>query len=68
MEGEVWRDVPSVPGVLVSSEGRVMLLPYRKLMHHGGERSYGGQPVRGVWNKPLPPASSRSAARGGFVT
>jgi hypothetical protein len=51
MEGEVWRDVPSVDGVLVSSEGRVMYFPHREPMPHGGERSYGGTPTFGVWNK-----------------
>ena len=49
--GEIWRDVPSVPGVLVSSEGRVMLTPYRGDMPHGGQRPYGGTPTFGVWNK-----------------
>jgi HNH endonuclease len=51
MNGEVRRDVPSVPGILMSSEGRVMYAPHRKPMPHGGERSYGGQPTFGVWNK-----------------
>lgn len=49
--GEIWRDVPSLPGVLVSSEGCVMIAPYRGPMPNGGERTYGGTPTFGVWNK-----------------
>jgi hypothetical protein len=51
MTGEVWRDVPSVPGVLVSSEGRVMHTPHREPAPHGATRPYGGTPHFGVWNK-----------------
>jgi HNH endonuclease len=51
VDGEIWRDVPSVPGILVSSEGRVMHTPYRGPMPKGGDRPYGGQPTFGVWNK-----------------
>jgi HNH endonuclease len=40
-----------VPGILVSSEGRVMYTPHREPMPHGGARPYGGQPTFGVWNK-----------------
>jgi hypothetical protein len=49
--GEIWRDVPSVRGMLASSEGRVMIAPYRGPMPNGGERPYGGTPTFGVWNK-----------------
>jgi hypothetical protein len=50
--GEVWRDVPNVPEILVSSEGRVMHVPHRGTMpRNRGERPYGGVPTFGVWNK-----------------
>ena len=49
--GEIWREVPSVPQLLVSTEGRVMVKPYYRDQPNGGKRSYGGQPHFGVWNK-----------------
>lgn len=51
MIGETWREVPSLPVMLVSSEGRVMVKPYRASMPKGGKRCYGGEPHFGVWNK-----------------
>ncbi|MBX9738699.1 MAG: HNH endonuclease [Beijerinckiaceae bacterium] len=49
--GEIWRDIPSLPRVLASNEGRIMLVPYRGAMPRGGQRPYGGTPTFGVWNK-----------------
>jgi len=49
--GEVWRVVPSLPEIMASSEGRVMVKPYLAKMPNGGDRQYGGQPHFGVWNK-----------------
>lgn len=49
--GEIWHAVPSLPGILASSEGRIMHAPYSAPMPRGGIRHYGGQPHFGVWNK-----------------
>ena len=51
MVGEVWRIVPSVPQLMASSEGRVMVLPHQVGMPRGGLRSCGGEPRFGVWSK-----------------
>lgn len=47
MINEVWRCVPSLPGILVSSIGRYMTSPYQGVMPHGGKRWYGGEPTYG---------------------
>lgn len=47
---EVWRPIKSLPGMIASSEGRVMVTPYFGSMPYGGQRPYGGQPIYGVWN------------------
>lgn len=49
--GEIWRDLSSLPGILVSSEGRIMVTPHRKPTPQGGMRCYGGTPSWGVWGK-----------------
>lgn len=51
MSGEVWKIVPSQPQYLASSEGRIMVAPYRAEMPKGGLRCYGGEPKFGVWSK-----------------
>lgn len=45
-----WRQVPSVPDLLVSSEGQVMVAPYTAPMPYGGTRFYGGEPNVGQWD------------------
>jgi hypothetical protein len=45
---EVWRLVPSRPGVLASSWGRVLRRPFQQKMPHGGLRWYRSQPTYGV--------------------
>ena len=48
---EIWTPVPSEPGVLASSEGRVLLPPSYAPMHHGGYRSYLPKPRFGQVSK-----------------
>ena len=47
---EIWKAVPSVPGLLASSLGRLMIVPHFEDMPRGGPRQYGGQPTLGQWN------------------
>jgi hypothetical protein len=46
-----WRCVPSVNGLLASSDGLLMVVPHERPMPNGrGARLYGGQPIRGAWD------------------
>jgi hypothetical protein len=47
---EIWRLVPSVPGLLASSEGRLMIAPYMGTLHRGGVQQFGGEPTWGQWD------------------
>lgn len=44
---EIWKPVPSFPGVMASNWGRIMLPPSEAIMPHGGKRSYIPKPVYG---------------------
>lgn len=39
---ETWNISPSVPGLELSDQGRVRVVPYHKEMPYGGHRIYGG--------------------------
>lgn len=46
---EIWRLVPSYPGLLASSWGRIMVAPYHSV-HKQVARNYGGEPTMGQWD------------------
>lgn len=47
MEKEIWLPVPSKPGLMASSWGRVCLPPSTAPMYNGGYRSYVPKPTYG---------------------
>jgi hypothetical protein len=50
MQAEIWRIIPSLPGVLASSHGRIMIAPYLGILPNGGTRQYGGRARTGQWD------------------
>lgn len=47
---EIWHRIPSLPDVLASTRGRVMIVPSLGTMPHGGVRHYGARARRGSWD------------------
>ena len=47
---EIWQVVPSVPGLLASTRGRILVVPTVGTMPHGGPRHYGSRARRGSWD------------------
>ena len=47
---ELWRLIPSVPGLLASSRGRIMVIPKFGDLPNGGKRQYGGTARKGCWD------------------
>jgi len=45
---EIWKPVPSLDGVMASSEGRLLLPPRHAALPNGGVRLYRTKPVIGV--------------------
>lgn len=45
---EIWKPVPSLPGVMASDEGRILLPPRHAPLPNGGYRLYTPQPTRGT--------------------
>lgn len=54
---EVWKPVPSLPGVMASDDGRILLPPRYAPLPNGGYRLYTPEPVSGVVTR-----ASRAAA------
>lgn len=48
--GEIWRAVPGIDGILVSSEGRIMAQP-RIEQTKDGFRTFGGMAYFGRWDR-----------------
>lgn len=46
--GEIWKPVPSLPGVMASSEGRILLPPRHAPLPNGGVRLYLPKPTHGT--------------------
>lgn len=51
MDKETWMPVPSMPGVMASSHGRIKLPERTTKMPHGGVRKYITKPLFGVKTK-----------------
>lgn len=49
-EPELWRVIPSLPGVLASTRGRLMVVPTVGTMPNGGVRHYSGRARTGSWD------------------
>lgn len=47
---EIWRLVPSTPGLLASSKGRILVVPKLGDLPNGGQRQYGGIARKGSWD------------------
>lgn len=45
---EIWKPVPSKPGILASSEGNILLPPGYAPLPNGGYRTYLPEPFKGV--------------------
>lgn len=51
LPGEIWKPVPSEPGVLASNMGRILLPPRYAPMRHSGFRAYFPKPRYGQISK-----------------
>ena len=59
---ETWKPVPSLPGIMASSEGRYLLPPRHTAMPHGGVRLHLPKPTLGSKRKAC--ATAKHAYRG----
>lgn len=51
MENEIWKPVPSLPGLMASSWGRILMPPRTAQMPNGGSRTYTPKPTYGTVTK-----------------
>jgi hypothetical protein len=57
LPGEIWKPVPSEPGVLASNKGRILLPPRYAPVSHGGFRAYFPKPRYGQVSREKPGAT-----------